>query len=440
MGIKTRLAKGLVVSAIAASVLMAGTLTTVAGSFSDGYASIQNQIVELNRKVTKKDLDNAKRERDRARQRATAAANRLKTLKNEQSELKGELADLNQLSAEQRSQYEVIAGQLAAALEAKADALDRFIEAQDNLTQKKELFEQRVEAMFEFQNKSTIELILESDSIAGFFTNMELMSLIADADAQALDELQIAVDDAQLAVDSAMEEANNMQTIIEAKQAELDELERRIGVTTQALDKVSTQITDEEKTLDAVNAEAAKIDRQLRNMQSQYNAQNRSSSSGRSSGSSSGGSSSSGGGGTRTVSGVTFSWPTASHKITSPFGYRIHPISGVKKMHTGIDIGNCGYGATIMAAADGKVIKAYKPYNGRNTGGTGYGNYVIIDHGNGVTTLYGHCKNVYVSAGQTVSRGQRIATVGSTGSSTGPHLHFEVRINGSQKNPKNYLP
>ena len=437
MGIKTRLAKGLVVSAIAASVLMAGTLTTVAGSFSDGYASIQNQIVELNRKVTKKDLDNAKRERDRARQRATAAANRLKTLKNEQSELKGELADLNQLSAEQRSQYEVIAGQLAAALEAKADALDRFIEAQDNLTQKKELFEQRVEAMFEFQNKSTIELILESDSIAGFFTNMELMSLIADADAQALDELQIAVDDAQLAVDSAMEEANNMQTIIEAKQAELDELERRIGVTTQALDKVSTQITDEEKTLDAVNAEAAKIDRQLRNMQSQYNAQNRSSSS---SGRSSGSSSSSGGGGTRTVSGVTFSWPTASHKITSPFGYRIHPISGVKKMHTGIDIGNCGYGATIMAAADGKVIKAYKPYNGRNTGGTGYGNYVIIDHGNGVTTLYGHCKNVYVSAGQTVSRGQRIATVGSTGSSTGPHLHFEVRINGSQKNPKNYLP
>ena len=109
-------------------------------------------------------------------------------------------------------------------------------------------------------------------------------------------------------------------------------------------------------------------------------------------------------------------------------------------MHTGIDIGKCGYGATISAVADGKVIKVVTPVPGKNTGGTGYGNYVIIDHGGGITTLYGHCKNVYVKVGQTVSRGQKIATVGSTGSSTGPHLHFEVRVNGSQKNPQNYLP
>ena len=104
-----------------------------------------------------------------------------------------------------------------------------------------------------------------------------------------------------------------------------------------------------------------------------------------------------------------------------------------------MDIGS-SYGSTIVAAASGTVIQVNLPVPGRNTGGSGYGNYLIISHGNGVTTLYGHCRNIYVSSGQSVSRGQKIAEVGSTGSSTGPHLHFEVRVNGSTVNPRSYLP
>ena len=122
--------------------------------------------------------------------------------------------------------------------------------------------------------------------------------------------------------------------------------------------------------------------------------------------------------------------PTAGG-IGSPYGYRIHPITGKRKMHTGVDIGGA-YGADIVAASSGTVIIA-----GYNAGG--YGNYLVVDHGGGVTTLYAHASMLCVSKGQQVSRGQVIAKVGSTGMSTGPHLHFEVLINGAHTNPMNYI-
>ncbi len=117
-------------------------------------------------------------------------------------------------------------------------------------------------------------------------------------------------------------------------------------------------------------------------------------------------------------------------RMTSRFGYRIHPIYGTRKFHAGLDFG-LPIGAAIKAADSGVVI--YSGWYG------GYGRTVIIDHGNGLTTLYGHTSASYVSAGQSIQRGQRIAAVGSTGLSTGPHLHFEVRVNGTPVNPLNYL-
>ena len=134
---------------------------------------------------------------------------------------------------------------------------------------------------------------------------------------------------------------------------------------------------------------------------------------------------------TATYGGGKLGWPCpSSSRITSGYGYRI--LFGVRDFHTGIDIG-ATMGSNICAAESGTVILANYGWNG------GYGNYIIINHGNGITTRYAHASKLYVTAGQTVTKGQVIAAVGTTGNSTGPHLHFEVRINGSHTNPLNYL-
>jgi murein DD-endopeptidase MepM/ murein hydrolase activator NlpD len=116
--------------------------------------------------------------------------------------------------------------------------------------------------------------------------------------------------------------------------------------------------------------------------------------------------------------------------VTSNFGWRTHPILGYQKFHSGVDFG-ADYGTAIYAAAAGKVI--FAGWYG------GYGNAVVISHGSNITTLYAHASQVYVSEGETVQKGQPIATVGSSGFSTGPHLHFEVRANGEPTDPAPYL-
>jgi murein DD-endopeptidase MepM/ murein hydrolase activator NlpD len=127
----------------------------------------------------------------------------------------------------------------------------------------------------------------------------------------------------------------------------------------------------------------------------------------------------------------TLRWPCPGHtNVTSPFGYRMHPILHVRKLHTGIDI-SAPSGARITAAGSGRVIFA-----GSNGG---YGNFTMIDHGNGLVTCYAHQSRIVVSQGQHVSAGATIGYVGSTGLSTGPHLHFEVRVNGNPVDPTHYL-
>ena len=126
--------------------------------------------------VTKKDIEDAKKKRDEAKNQAKAASDKIAQLEDQRDDLQGELAKLNQASEEQRAQYEIIYGQLQAALEEKAKALDEFIQAQENLEYQQQLFTDRITIMFEYQKKSTLEVLLESDSIAGFFTSSQTVT------------------------------------------------------------------------------------------------------------------------------------------------------------------------------------------------------------------------------------------------------------------------
>ena len=127
----------------------------------------------------------------------------------------------------------------------------------------------------------------------------------------------------------------------------------------------------------------------------------------------------------------TFTWPLPGYtSASSAYGWRTHPIYGTRKFHKGEDI-PAPTGAAIVAAASGTVTTAGWV--------SGYGNYTVINHGGGVMTAYGHQSAIYVSVGQTVSAGQTIGAVGSTGNSTGPHLHFEVYVNGATQNPMSYF-
>lgn len=132
-----------------------------------------------------------------------------------------------------------------------------------------------------------------------------------------------------------------------------------------------------------------------------------------------------------TPSALGFQWPLEGASVTSEYGYRIHPVYGTRRLHAGIDMG-AGRGTPIASSNDGVVIFV-------GTRG-GYGRTVLVDHGNGITTLYAHMSEAGVFDGQAVSRGDILGFVGATGTATGNHLHFEVRVNGGPVNPRNYLP
>lgn len=367
--------------------------------------------------VTKKDIEDAKKKRDETKKKAKSAASKVYALKNKKKNLNYELMALNDANDEQLKQYTEISESLQAALDARVQALDDYIKAEENLVNRTEEFQKRVSVMFQFQNKSMFEVLLESDSLAGFFTNMEIMTLIADADAQAVDTMKIAVDDAKLQKELALKEAEDLQDIADQKQKQLDDLSAKIGKTQQTLKDVSTKLSSWEKKEDQLNKESESLNDKIKKLQKQYANQNM----------------------YKGPANGKFRWPVNWPNITSPFGWRVHPVYNTKKFHSGIDIGG-SYGTAIMAAGAGVVIYTAKPVQGQNTGGSGYGNYCIIDHGGGYTTLYGHMRNVYVKTGQKVKSGQKIGEMGSTGTSTGAHLHFEVRKNGSPVNPERYLP
>lgn len=295
-------------------------------------------------------------------------------------------------------------------------------EKEKDLAEKQKLLEERLVASY-MNGKNTYMDALFSGGLANFVSNYESIKQIAEYD----NNLMADVKNTKTELENERNKVETAKKEKETKSAELKKLksekEAKVNNLTDEQKQIQAQMDEYDSQMKILEqkekaiAEAAKRKAE----QEKSNNSNKNNNTG-----------SNNNGGSTTPTG-TFQWPVpSSHTITSNYGYRIHPISGTKKLHAGIDIGAPG-GSNIVAADAGTVVLSSFGYNG------GYGNYVIISHGNGITTRYAHCSNLFVSAGESVSKGQVIAAVGSTGASTGNHCHFEVRINGESKNPLNYL-
>lgn len=311
-------------------------------------------------------------------------------------------------------EYKVLITEKETEIEDTTAELDAAVIKQE---EQYEAMKARIKFMYECGDTLYMEMLLSSDNFVDlmnkadyiealsaydrnqldeYISNTELIALCKEeleVEREALEEAKLAVEDEEAAVSALITEKEtqitSVTTDISTKAAAIKEYEAQIAAENEEIKALEKAVAEEKARLAAENAKA------------------------------------------RVYDGGMFSWPCPSYtRISDGYGYRTDPILGTQKFHNGLDLA-APYGSVIYAAYDGDVVAA--------TYSSSMGNYIMIDHGDGLYTIYMHASALYVSKGQSVYKGQSIAAVGSTGRSTGNHLHFSVRLNGSYVDPMNYL-
>ncbi|WP_207207981.1 murein hydrolase activator EnvC family protein [Xylanivirga thermophila] len=365
----------------------------------------------------------------------TETKDKLESVKDEQNQVVNQLDTIQKDLANKEKELEKVEAHLSDTQEKLIHTQKELEEAKEKANEYENDTAERLRAMYMNGTSSYLEVLLEAKSMHDLLNRIVMVQELVSFDAKTLDRLEnykgeIAQKHAILKEQE--EEVTKTKTLVSRQKREIESKKQEKAVLLEELKKeqerCEKELSDLEETSKGIEAEIQKIEKELekkrkeeeaarKRKQQELTRKNKKPKNERSS--------------YPVYSGGVLAWPTPStHRITSGYGYRYHPILGYKKFHSGIDIG-ASYGSTIIAAEDGVVIHA------GNRGG--YGKCVIISHGGSISTLYGHGSSILVENGQSVKRGQAIMKVGSTGVSTGPHLHFEVRKNGSPVNPMTYL-
>ena len=398
--------------ALCLSVLMMGTVVSEAIPVP-AYAVTQSQIDEL------KEQRNVIRAQRQEKQAIVEAleAEKADVVAQKQAMDERNMYTLQQiqLNNQEIELYDEMIAEKAAELE----------EAQRLENEQLERYRARVRAMEENGGYNILAIISKSDSFSDMLTAMDDVGEIMESDRQ-LEDAYIAARENTESVKADYEDTRAELEELKAQlKAEQEELEKDIEEAIQIILDLENDLENRQAEYDAImaaeDAANATIDKLVAELEAQRAAEAAAAAA------AAGGSS---GGGSANASG-SFLWPVASYVyVSSRFGLRVHPITGKTKNHTGIDIAS-NQGTAVYASDGGTVTLA--GWNG------GYGNCIMIDHGNGYVTLYGHLSSISVSVGQTVSQGATIGAVGSTGNSTGPHLHFEVLKNGTRIDPEQFF-
>lgn len=385
--------RSLMVSVIAILVALVFILTFIASVFPVGAASLSTQ------------LENAKNQKRAAQQELSEIQNKKKTAESDKAKLDSEINGLNQ----QISAVSAELDRTAALLSQKETELAL---AQEECEKQFDSFKNRARIMYENGPSTYIEILFSSGSFSEFMSSIEIIKNLLDYDNRILEERKAAREE----IAAQKTEIETIKNDQETRRQTLSQMQSTLETKRASQSAVISQLESREETVRRQVEEQVAEEARIQSLINQALAAQKTSAQSASA----------------SVSGTgTMQWPCPSTKrLTSRFATRQHPIDGVTKMHNGIDIAG-GYGADIIAADSGTVL-----FSGNSSS---YGKYIVISHGGGLTTLYAHCSQLLVSAGATVSRGQTIAKVGSTGKSTGPHLHFEVSSNGSRQDPLSYV-
>lgn len=370
----------------------------------DGVENLDD-IIDNESQEEEKNLDELQIEKSNLESDIESSNTQIQFIESELTTTVAEIAEINQQIIDKEMEIETLTAQEDDLLMYIAKAEYELEESNKRYEKQKELLETRLVAVYETGDMSYLELLFNSKSISEFLSNYFLIEEIAKADTELLETVE-----AERVYNKKLKEALETKKLIliasrETREKNAIALENMGIIKNSILKKLSEEELALHQKIEEYQNQIAEIETEIRllalaNIGEEY-------------------------------VGGTMAWPVPGYtRITSSFGMRTHPITGIYKLHTGVDIG-APMGSQFIAANDGIVT-----YAGWNTA---YGNMVIVDHGGGITTLYAHGSEILVNVGDTVYQGHPVLKVGSTGYSTGPHAHFEVRINGEYVEPLDYI-